>query len=121
MNKIAFASALAVVLGISGCYYDVEEEIYPEIDCDTQSATYSGMVQPILSNNCLVCHSAAVNTAGITLEGYSNLKTYVDNGRFLGAIKHQPGFSSMPQGAPQLPDCDILKIEAWVLDGAPNN
>ena len=121
MKKTICLSALAFMLGLSSCYYDVEEEIYPEIDCDTQSATYSGTIEPILSDNCLVCHSAAVKTAGITLEGYNSLKTYVDNGRFLGAIKHQPGFSSMPQGASQLPECDILKVEAWILNGAPDN
>lgn len=121
MKRIIFVSVVAFSLGISGCYYDVEEEIYPEIECDTQGVTFSGTVQPILSENCLVCHSAAVNTAGITLEGYNNLKTHVDNGRFLGAIRHQPGFSPMPQGAPQLQECDILKIEEWITNGAPNN
>ncbi|MCO6476015.1 MAG: hypothetical protein J5I94_05300 [Phaeodactylibacter sp.] len=121
MKRIFCLSALAFSLLFPSCYYDVEEELYPEIDCDTQNVTYSGTVQPILSENCLVCHSAAVNTAGITLEGYNNLKVYVDNGRFLGAIQHRPGFSPMPQGAAQLPECDILKIEEWITSGAPNN
>ncbi|MCO6488523.1 MAG: hypothetical protein J5I98_08905 [Phaeodactylibacter sp.] len=121
MKKITFLPLFALFLGFSSCYYDVEEELYPEIDCDTQGVTYSGTIQPLLSENCLVCHSAAVNTAGITLEGYDKLKTQVDNGRLLGAIRHQPGFSPMPQGAAQLPECDIMKIEAWISNGAPNN
>ncbi len=121
MERIAFLAAFLVALGFSSCYYDVEEELYPKIDCDTENVTYSGTVQPILAGNCLVCHSAAANTAGVTLEGYNSLKTYADNGRLLGAIKHQPGFPAMPQGAAQLPECDILKIEQWVADGAPNN
>ena len=121
MKKTICVLAISFALGASGCYYDVEEELYPELECDTQNATFSGTVQPVLSQNCLVCHSAAVNTAGITLEGYNNLKVHVDNGRFLGAIKHQAGFSPMPQGGPQLPECDILKIEQWISDGAPNN
>ena len=76
MKKITFLPLLAVLLSFSSCYYDVEEELYPEIDCDTQGVTYSGTIQPLLSENCLVCHSAAVNTAGITLEGYDKLNAY---------------------------------------------
>ncbi|MCB9265568.1 MAG: hypothetical protein H6558_11120 [Lewinellaceae bacterium] len=121
IKRCIFFSITFFALGITGCYYDVEEELYPAVECDTQGVSYSGTVQPLLSGNCYVCHSAAVNTAGITLEGYNNLKVYVDNGRFLGAIQHQPGFSPMPQGAAQLPECDILKIEQWITDGAPNN
>lgn len=112
---------IIMVATLSRCYYDVEEEIYPKTECDTDNISYSIDVVPILQNNCYECHSEAVNQAGITLEGYDNLKTYVDNGRFLGAIKHDPGFSPMPQGRPQLPDCQIAKIEQWILDGAPNN
>lgn len=123
MKKTALFSIIATValLSSSGCYYDVEEEIYPVIDCDTQNVTYSGTIQPILAGNCLLCHSAAVNTSGVTLEGYNSLMTYINNGRLLGAIKHQPGFPAMPQGAAQLPECDIKKIEQWITDGALNN
>ena len=54
-----------------------------------------------------------------TLEGYAKLKSYVDNGKLLGSIKHSPGFSPMPKGQAKLVDCDIEKIEAWVAAGAP--
>ena len=105
----------------TSCYYDSEEDLYPMLGCDTTNVTYSATVLPILQQNCYVCHSAAANNGNITLEGYTNLKRFVDNGQFLGAIKHLPGFSAMPQNAPKLLECNIEKIEVWVNDGAPDN
>ncbi len=122
LNKITVLGvSLILLLTLGSCYYDVEEEIYPKTDCNTTNITYSMDIVAVLQSNCYVCHSQAANQGGITLEGYNNLKSYVDNGRFLGAIKHDAGYSPMPQGAPQLPDCQIAQIEQWISDGAPNN
>ncbi|MBX2928728.1 MAG: hypothetical protein KF852_12910 [Saprospiraceae bacterium] len=115
--------ALLIILGglfAAGCYYDVEEELYPS-NCDTDIVTYSGVIAPIISTNCLVCHSTAANLGGVRLEGYNAIKIWVDNGRIAGAINHQSGFSPMPQNAPKLSSCNISKIEKWISDGAPNN
>jgi hypothetical protein len=114
----------ALVIGmafLTSCYYDVEENLYPVNDCSTQNMSYQANIAPILERNCYACHSAAANTANVTLEGHSELIKHVNNGRLLGAINHQPGFKPMPQGAPKLKDCDIAQIEQWVADGAPNN
>jgi hypothetical protein len=84
--------------------------------------SYQMNIEPILRQNCYVCHSAAVNTANITLEGHSQLiKHTTGSGRLLGAIKHQSGFSKMPKNASKLLACDIAKIEQWIQDGSPNN
>ncbi|HRD82292.1 MAG: hypothetical protein IAE84_18755 [Saprospiraceae bacterium] len=107
-------------LFLAGCYYDNEEDLYPS-NCNTDSVTYSGDVAPIISTNCLVCHSTAANLGNVRLEGYTALKTYVTNGKLLGAIKHQSGFSAMPQNAPKLSACNIAKIQKWVDDGALDN
>ena len=107
---------------ISGCYYDSEEELYPSTECNTDDVTYSGTVVPILEENCYEsCHSKSASTSGITLEGYDNIIPYVNSGQLLGAIKHNPGFSQMPEGAPMLMDCTIAKIEQWIQEGAPDN
>ena len=109
------------LFSMASCYYDVEEILYPPVDCETLDMSYDLNIEPILDQNCYVCHSAAANQGGISLEGYSSLKIYINNGRLLGAIRHDAGFSQMPQGAPKLLDCDISKIEAWIDDGALNN
>jgi hypothetical protein len=91
------------------------------MSCDTADLSYEIDIEPILADECYVCHSQAVNTANITLEGYQNLMEYVNDGRLLGAIKHLPGYSPMPKNAPQLVECNIEKIETWINSGAPNN
>jgi len=119
MKKYVAISILAAAV-FGSCYYDVEEELYPTLECSTANATYVAVVEPIIRSNCHSgCHSAASNIANITLEGYDNLKVYVDNGQLLGAIKHGTGYSPMPKNAAKLVDCNIAKIEAWVNAGAP--
>lgn len=120
---LALASILSAVL-INGCYYDVEEELYPQQGpaCDTTAITYLQTIQPIIAQNCLgSCHSQASQIGGIVLEGHTALADVAATGALLGAIKHEPGFSAMPQGQAKLDDCTILKIEKWVNDGSPNN
>ena len=109
------------MLFLSSCYYDVESVLYPQTTCVTTNMRYVTDINPIIETNCMVCHSAAANLGSITLEGYSNLIKQVNNGQLLGAIKHQPGFTAMPQGAAQLGSCDIAKIEQWIADRAQNN
>lgn len=123
MNKclIALAAIMSLLTVLPGCYYDVEEELYPNTGCDTLDVGYATTIAPIIEDNCLNCHNAAANFGNVTLEGHNNLKTYAGNGQLLGVIRHESGFPAMPQGAPQLVDCTIEKIEKWVNDGAPDN
>ena len=120
-NNASLLKVLFATLFLSGsCYYENEEALYPG-DCQTEQVTYSGTVLPILQNNCFHCHDAQNKLGNVTLEGYDNLKVYVENGHFLGAIRRENGFSPMPQDAPQLDDCLIDQIAVWVADGAPDN
>ena len=121
----AFSKCLllfCLVVLIPACAYDSEEDLFPGGDeCDTSNVSYTQDVLPILVNNCYVCHDNANRQGGIVLEGYDQLKVQVDNGRLVGAIRRNPGFSPMPQGAPALPDCFVDQIAQWVTDGALDN
>ncbi len=112
---------LSVILVLNACYYDVEEELYPDTECTTDNMSYNDDILPIIQLNCYACHDQRNQLAGVILEGHAALKTYVDNGKLLGVIRHDPGFPPMPNGAPKLRSCDIEKIESWVNDGAMNN
>lgn len=103
------------------CTYNNEEELYPPGVCDTTQVTYLQTIEPIIIHNCYECHSGNEPISGFSLEGHANLKAKVDDGRLVGAIRHMVGFSPMPKDRPSLPECDILKIEKWVSEGAPNN
>lgn len=116
---LVIAGGLFFVL--PSCYYDVEEVLYPDDGCDTTNITYSGFIVPLLTDNCYACHGNGASQGGVQMGSYSQLKALVDSGRFLGAVRRDEGFSPMPQGAPQLLDCQIAKIEAWVNEGALDN
>lgn len=112
--------AIALLLGVNGCYYDVEEELYPS-GCDTANMSFSAHVLPILNDNCNACHASSAALGGIVLDTYTEVKKQVDNGKLLGSIRHEAGFSPMPQGQPQIANCPIDRIAAWIQAGAPNN
>lgn len=121
MNILKLISAFFLIFGFGSCYYDVEEDLYPTTECSTADMSYQSDILPIMENNCLQCHDAANNFGGITIEGFDQLKIYVNNNQLLGVIKHESGFSPMPKNAAKLLDCEIEKIEAWILEGALNN
>ena len=103
------------------CEYNNEEELYPIETCDTTNVTYHGTIAPLIMQKCFDCHGGTAEISGIPFEGYANLKAIVDAGRLVGAIRHMQGFAAMPRDRPKLLECEILKIEKWVSQGAPDN
>lgn len=114
-------SSCFLFVSLIGCYYDVEEELYPTLECQTSNVTYSQTVLTIIQDNCYKCHDINNNFGNVTLEGYDELVPYVTSGQLMGAIKRAPGFSPMPKNEAPLLECDIEKIESWINQGAPNN
>lgn len=91
------------------------------MSCDTTIYTYSGAVSLTMQNYCVGCHNGGTAGAGISLIGYSNLLTQVNNGKLWGAINHFNGYYPMPLNGPMLDDCRITTIKKWIAAGAPNN
>lgn len=117
-----FISAVIVFFSVESCYYDNEEDLFVGLNtCDTTNISYADDVAPILINRCYACHETGVDGGGIILNGYDNTKIWIDNGRLLGSVKQEAGFSPMPKDAGKIPECEINKIEAWVRIGAPDN
>ncbi len=114
---------LTGIFVFQACYFDKEEILYPSSgnDCDTTNVTYSGTVVPIMEISCNSCHGGSDPYAGIRTDNYDDLKTIVDNGKFWGAISHDPQYSPMPKDRPQLSDCALLQIETWIDNGALND
>jgi hypothetical protein len=127
-----FVLALFVCIGLTGCYYDTEEELYPDsgsTTCDTISVSYETDIKPILSTKCSYsgCHTNVNAAAGIPLETYAGVKAYLDadKARFLASITWDGSVSNsrnMPDGAStKMIDCNINTIRAWINAGYPNN
>lgn len=107
---------------LTSCYKDNEEDLYPgDNECVTENVSFSATVWPAINNNCVSCHSGAGASAGIRLGNYNEISAAIDGGRFLGAIKHQQGFSAMPPSGQKLSECTISQIEAWIQQGKKNN
>ncbi len=120
MKKITWI----VLLVLSACYYDNEQDLYPvdpNSTCDTLNVTYSGAIVPVLQAQCNGCHSGAVPAGGIKTDNYTDVKALVDNGKLMGSIKQTAGYSPMPKGGNKLSDCDISKFDIWIKNGALNN
>jgi len=88
--------------------------------CDPTSFTYAAIIQPIINNQCVGCHKPGSLSGNIDLSTYSLVKVQVNNGKLLGSITHDVGFSPMPQGT-KLSDCQITQVKNWINAGALNN
>ena len=123
----ATISAFLLVIMLSSCKYDNEEDLYPQpITCDTTNVTFAGTVKPIIDQYCLSCHNGTSPSAGIILETYSEIAASAaipvgTFGSLMGVIKHSEGNSPMPQNGDKLSDCKIRQIQKWINDGTPNN
>jgi hypothetical protein len=117
------AGTLLLAIACSKKNEEVLKQSIVPVVCTTDSMTYSKDILPILQSYCYGCHGNG-NTGGsggISLDGYSNLKFMVDNGKLVGTVTHASGFFPMPSGQPKMPDCEVSKIVAWVDQGAQNN
>ena len=122
-STYGFCLLLAALL-ISGCYYDVQEELHPNAytqACDTSSISYSNQVTSILLANCTSCHKQGLASGNIALDNYAGVIQVVNNGKLVGAIDQEAGFRPMPQNAPQLSECDRTIIKKWISNGSTNN
>ena len=111
------------VLLLSACTFDNEEMLFKDVVCPeiNEPVSYSLFVKPLLEKRCLSCHSSILLSGNVNLEDYEKLKAQIENNKFLGSVRHAPGFSPMPQGEAKLSDCDIEKIENWINNGYPEN
>ena len=101
---------------LNGCYYDVEEELYPVVVVD--SATYTTDIRPIINASCAIsgCHIPGGTGVG-DFTSYEGVKLKVDQGSFRTRVLDQ---RNMPPGF-ALIGSDLQKIEIWLNDGALNN
>lgn len=104
--------------GFTSCTY---EQIPAKTDCTLTNSTYNLQVKPLLERYCTSCHAGNLLSGGINLGTYETLLLVAKNGRLLGSIQHQSGYSPMPQGGNKLSTCDIDLVKRWIEAGAKND
>ena len=117
---ISFAILSIFSLFFISCYYDNEEALYPSLSstCDTSNVTFSGIISPILANNCYSCHSDANAAFGGNIHLQSIADVITNTPRIVVSIK-QTGSKPMPPGG-KLSSCAISQFDIWVRNGMPN-
>lgn len=90
-------------------------------DCDSINVTYSLTIKPIMDSYCKGCHSGSSPSGGISITNYSQTKAIASNGKLMGTVEHQAGYSPMPKNASKLSDCNIKQLNKWISDGMQNN
>lgn len=115
------AGSMAMVAGCQNFSGPAKGEKRVSVDpCDTVNVSYAQTIQPLLKANCYSCHSNALQTVGVNMEGYANVKQYAAATLLVGVTSQLPGYAQMPQGG-VLSDCNKSLIRAWVNQGAKNN
>jgi hypothetical protein len=107
---------MVAAVALSGCYYDVEEELYPT-SCTGIDPSWSVSVAPLVAQRCSgsSCHNAGSENGEIAT--YAQVKALVDNGKFRNRVLV---LQDMPLGS-SLDRCQLDMLKAWVDAGAPNN
>jgi len=91
---------------------------------------YKHIIQPILNNNCIVCHNAENDKGGLILEGYADLFKEADHNQPI--VAGNPNTSelftrvslpvndekSMPPRGSRLGYTDIQILKYWIENGA---
>jgi len=121
-KAVSFLALIIVaVLFFDSCTNNNKQDLLKSSVCDTTNIKYATTVAPLMTAYCTNCHGGGSPSAGINLEGYSNVKQYVNNESLWGSMNHSNGFKPMPQGAPKLDPCTLNKLLAWIQAGALNN
>lgn len=109
------------LVALPGCYYDTEEELYPNSFCDTTNLTYSAKINSVIQSNCATpgCHVAGGTGTG-DYTNYTEVRAAVDNGTFLQSIRRDANGIPMPPSG-SLRSCELQQLEQWVAAGAQNN
>lgn len=93
-------------------------------ECDTTLFTFSGVIKPIIDQNCVGCHNATNTSGGVRLDSHQAIASVAADGRLIGVITHAAGYipmpySSNPANQRKLDDCKIIQIQKWVTAGSP--
>lgn len=118
---VLYLLGIIFYLTLNSCYYDVETDLYPNVDCHPTGVRYSADIIPVLNRHCYSCHSFSAQNGNVLLEGYAALIPYIESGALLGSINHGYGWSAMPKDRAKIPTCDIRKVEVWIAEGFLQN
>lgn len=127
-RRLQYFGILLTSLGLSACTTDAPRPTDPEnIACttptDPAAVKFSVDVKSVFERNCKDCHSTGgIASSVFVYETYSAVKSRVDNGKLLSAIRRDNLLvRPMPDGRAPISACDRRTIEDWITGGAKDN
>jgi uncharacterized lipoprotein NlpE involved in copper resistance len=116
MKKKNIIPIYAILMILFGCTNASENDLIDQTELP-EVVTFVN-VQPIINNNCIVCHSnPPENGAPMPLLTYENVKDAVQNRNLINLISSEDLGFLMPFGGPRLPQSLIDTIVQWETDG----
>ncbi|WP_313804676.1 hypothetical protein [Flavobacterium sp.] len=105
-----------VVFNLISCASDSDSDLYNSILKD--DITYTADVKPIITENCIMCHSQPPqNGAPISLTTYEQVKYAVEERGLISRISSNDAGFWMPFGGNRLPQNKIDLITEWSTTG----
>jgi uncharacterized membrane protein len=115
---VACIATTAIVVSCKSKKETAKTESEKKTSCGNAETSYAKDVKPILDANCASsCHSAKKKSDGIDLSSYETVKDIAGRKSFLGAIRHESGYTPMPKNRGKLDEASIQKISCWVENG----
>ena len=123
MKKHLLLLALGTFLVLVSCEKDPIDETPMDDDmeatCDTAGITYDDDIKSLFSGcQGSSCHGSG---SGREMTDYTTTKAYAEQGRILGALNRDAGFSPMPKNGAKFSQCNIDKVKAWIDNDFPEN
>ncbi len=104
--------------GLSSCYYDNEEMLYPgEFSCYSTEVSFALDIKPLVDAKCATAGCHVGGTGRVKLTSYASIKSIANDGQFRDRVLTR---KDMPPSGP-LSKCEQDKIRAWLDNGATNN
>jgi len=110
---------ILLTLYTASCVNNNELDLYGVQDCDTTNVTWSFRISSIMEANCVICHGENLSYNGVRHDSYESEMIVVNDGRLRGVINHLNGYVKMPKDRGKLPACELLLINTWLGNGAP--
>lgn len=98
------------ILCFFGCANNVAEP--PEQDCSETESFYVESVAPILSQNCVSCHSGGSPAFDLSLDSFTSVRNSMES--ILDAVNRDQGSAGfMPQGGSKLTEDQITSLQSF--------
>ena len=113
--KNTITITLLLCICFSGCEKNVEEDHENNsVDCSVVKAYYTENVAPILSSNCIGCHSGSTASAGLHLDSYTSVDSAIKSGNVLDRVNRNSGDNGlMPQGGQKLSNANLDILQTF--------